>query len=340
MVKTETELVAVVERVFEVGPVRLAFIKSGVVREVGPAADRGQPAASGVIRRRAVVAVRLAGPVVTISAGQQGDSEDVPEAAGVPADIVLAAAMEIGLADLLADDPGRLIPVERSAVVGSFVGESRQLDPVVIVDDPVNLAAPERLVAVVPVQPADAGKIIAVQGAPLVNAIHKKPIRNHWPAGGEEVFAGVLFIVFEDRDVLARLDRVRNVGGMAAKKFRRNDITSPNAPLVGTATRRGVQHSTGRTAEFRAETAGLELELVVELERRRTAAQSVAEICHVHAIDVVHVFGNGGAAEGRQTAESAVPQGCAGHQQTYRIDITRHRQLVDFHRQEHGRHLR
>src|SRR5690606_13421592 len=72
--------------------------------------------------------------------------------------------------------------------------------------------------------------------------------------------------------------------------------------LVGARTGDRVDHATGAAAELGRVAAGLDLELVVEIERNRRVALAAIRVGDVQAVDVDDVLGNRGTAEG-QSAE-------------------------------------
>src|SRR3546814_750558 len=100
-------------------------------------------------------------------------------------------------------------------------------------------------------------------------------------------------------------------------------------PLSGTARGGGVDDTASRATKLGAITTGLDLILLVHVERHVTEAQASAEVGDVEAVDVIGVFAHGGTAERGQVAERGVALGGSGRKQSHGGYVARHGQAVE-----------
>ena len=123
-----------------------------------------------------------------------------------------------------------------------------------------------------------------------------------------------------------------HVGHVAPQRIRLEIPAKGESPLVGASLRDRIHHAAGGAAELGAVAAGLDLELIVELERNAAGAETVAEVRDVHAVDVINVFRDRGAAQrcvcGAGAVMGAIPGRSEGRIALHRARRHQHHRIL------------
>src|SRR5690606_34227155 len=286
--------------------------------------ERGVVGTGSADDAAALVPRAAAGGAALVDAVHRLGDEVLGQVAGVGQRPVVAARAGEALA-------GRLAARGAVPVVGvvdggriGLVGERQQLDQVVVVDLPVELAAPEVVVAVG--VPGLAGVDVArIAVALLVHREEEQAVlqdRARRPHVGlvERGVVAAAAVALVDGAVLVELVLPGRGPGI-----RLDGELGAGVELVAARAGHGVDHAAGAAAELGRVAAGLDLELLVERERHRRVALATVRVGDVEAVDVDHVLGHRGTAEA-EAAEGGARVDDARRQQRNRAQALVHGQ--------------
>ena len=333
---------AVANGPLEIGAHDVALVLSPLCVHTGPAAERRILPASGIDRQRAnFVQRRCVLQVVPPGAPKQGGGDAGAEIAPVSEDVIDAAALEVGDLDLFTHGVGLLVPLKGSALNGAVIREARVLKAVVVIEQPVELDAPEPVAVIILVHPPPGIVNALIDRPKVVDRIGQQPVANQRAARRDEDVKFVLLIEPRHGVVSARGRGMLHVRHVAAQRIRLKVPPDGELPAVRSPFGDRIDDAARGASELGAKAAGLELKLVVELKGNGARPKARAEVRHVHAVDVIDVLGDGGAAErgvaeagavllaAPACAERRVPIDRAGRHQHHRIGVTRDRQPLD-----------
>ena len=162
---------------------------------------------------------------------------------------------------------GRIeIIVVDAADIAVGVGEGSEFEQVLVIDVPVELAAPEAITRLV--VGISRAIVVGVARGVVATFVHEeeKQLVLHERAGCKQVELGQRVLVLARCDVAVAVGVVVVLGGgLQGGRFSRQ--LGAVMEFIGARAGHGIDHATGAATEFDGITASLDLKLLVERER-------------------------------------------------------------------------